>query len=112
MALVEGVSRRRYFENQAGKNQRQSELHYLSGHNGWLPDLFRQIIRGAKDFLQEVIFKFKLPPRPVPKIDLQEWKDMQKIMYELQGQSREIKRTQQEISSLKKQLSELRRVFL
>ncbi len=73
--------------------------------------MFRQIIRGSKDFLLEVIFKFKLPPRPVPKIDLQEWKDMQKIMYELQGQSREIKRTQQDISSLKKQLSELRGLF-
>ena len=68
---------------------------------GWLPDMFRQIIRGAKNFLQEVIFKFKLPPKPVPKIDLQEWKDMQKVMYDLQGQSREIKRTQQDISSLK-----------
>ena len=78
---------------------------------GWLPDMFRQIIRGAKDFLQEVIFKFKLPPKPVPKIDLQEWKDMQKLMYELQRQSMEIKRTQQDISSLKKQLSELRGFF-
>lgn len=78
---------------------------------GWLPDMFRQIIRGAKNFLQEVIFKFKLPPKPVPKIDLQEWKDMQKVMYDLQGQSREIKRTQQDISSLKKQLSELRGFF-
>ena len=36
---------------------------------------------------------------------------MQKLMYELQGQSREIKRTQQDISSLKKQLSELRGLF-
>ncbi len=78
---------------------------------GWLPDMFRQIIRGAKDFLQEVIFKFKLPPKPVPKIDLQEWKDMQKLMYELQRQSMEIKRTQKDISSLKKQLSELRGLF-
>ena len=78
---------------------------------GWLPEMFRQIIRGAKNFLQEVIFKFKLPPKPVPKIDLQEWKDMQKVMYDLQGQSREIKRTQQDISSLKKQLSELRGFF-
>ena len=57
------------------------------------------------------IFKFKLPPKPVPKIDLQEWKDMQKLMYELQRQSMEIKRTQQDISSLKKQLSELRGLF-
>lgn len=36
---------------------------------------------------------------------------MRKLMYELQGQSREIKRTQQDISSLKKQLSELRGLF-
>ena len=75
--------------------------------HGWLPDMLRQIIRGAKDFLQEVVFKFKLPSKPVPKIDLQEWKDMQKLMYELQRQSMEIKRTQKDISSLKKQLSEL-----
>lgn len=79
--------------------------------HGWLPEMFCQIIRGAKDFLQEVIFKFKLPPRPVPKIDLQEWKDMQKVMEKLQKQSQEIKRTQQEISSLKKQLSETRGFF-
>ena len=36
---------------------------------------------------------------------------MQKVMYELQRQSMEIKRTQQDISSLKKQLSELRGFF-
>ena len=36
---------------------------------------------------------------------------MQKVMYELQRQSIEIKRTQQDISSLKKQLSELRGLF-
>lgn len=41
----------------------------------------------------------------------QEWKDMQKLMYELQRQSMEIKCTQQDISSLKKQLSELRGLF-
>ena len=36
---------------------------------------------------------------------------LQKVMYELQRQSIEIKRTQQDISSLKKQLSELRGLF-
>ena len=66
--------------------------------HGWLPDMFQQIIRGAKDFLQEMIFKFKLPPKPVPKIDLQEWKDMRKLMQKLQKQSQSIKSTQQEIS--------------
>ena len=78
---------------------------------GWLPDMFRQIIRGAKDFLQEIIFKFKLPPKPVPKIDLQEWNDMRKLMEKLQKQSQEVKRIQQEIQLLKKQLSETRGFF-
>ena len=68
--------------------------------------MFQQITRGAKDFLQEMIFKFKLPPKPVPKIDLQEWNDMRKLMEKLQKQSQAMKSTQQEIFSLKKQLSE------
>ena len=51
--------------------------------HGWLPDMFHQIVRSAKDFLQDMIFKFKLPPKPVQKIELQEWKNMQKVMYEL-----------------------------
>ena len=99
VALVEGVSEEDILKIKQEKITDRT-LQSIRTY-GWLPDLFRQIIRGAKDFLQEVIFKFKLPPRPVPKIDLQEWKDMQKLMYELQGQSREIKRTQQAISSLK-----------
>ncbi|MFQ8688048.1 MAG: site-specific integrase [Lachnospirales bacterium] len=109
VALVEGVPEEDILKIKQEKITDKT-LQSIRTH-GWLPDMFRQIIRGAKDFLQEVIFKFKLPPRPVPKIDLQEWKDMQKIMYELQGRSREIKRTQQDISSLKKQLSELRGLF-
>ena len=58
--------------------------------HGWLPDMLRQIIRGAKDLLQEMIFKFKLPPKPVPKIDLQEWNDMWILMDKLQKQAQGI----------------------
>ena len=109
VALVEGVPEEDILKIKQEKITDKT-LQSIRTH-GWLPDMFRQIIRGAKDFLQEVIFKFKLPPKPVPKIDLQEWNDMQKVMYDLQGRSREIKRTQQDISSLKKQLSELRGFF-
>ena len=109
VALVEGVPEEDILKVKQKKITDET-LQSIRTH-GWLPDMFRQIILGAKDFLQEVIFKFKLPPKPVPKIDLQEWKDMQKVMYDLQGQSREIKRTQQDISFLKKQLSELRGFF-
>ena len=104
VALVEGVSEEDVLKIKQEKITDETMQSIRT--NGWLPDMFRQIIRGAKDFLQEVIFKLNLPPKPVPKIDLQEWKDMQKVMGKLQKQSQEIKRTQQEISSLKKQLSE------
>ena len=109
VALVEGVPEENILKIKQEKINEKTEESIR--RYGWLPDMFRQIVRSAKDFLQEVIFKFKMPPKPVPRIDLQEWKDMEKLMHELLGQSREIKRTQQEISSLKKQLSELRGLF-
>ena len=37
-----------------------------------------------------MIFKFKLPPKPVPKIDLQEWNDMWILMDKLQKQAQGI----------------------
>ncbi len=77
MALVEGVPEEDILKIKQEKITDET-IQSIRTH-GWLPDMFRQIIRGAKDFLQEVIFKFKLPPKPVPKIDLQEWKDMQKL---------------------------------
>ena len=104
VALVEGVPEEDILTVKREKITDKT-LQSIRTH-GWLPDMFQQIIRGAKDFLQEMIFKFKLPMKPVPKIDLQEWNDMRKLMEKLQKQSQAMKSAQQEISSLKKQLSE------
>ena len=65
----------------------------------------------TKNFLQEMIFKFKLPPKPVPKIDLQEWNDMWILMEKLKKQAQEMRQTQREIALLKKQLSETKGFF-
>lgn len=109
VALVEGIPEENILKIKQEKiNEKAVES--IREH-GWIPDMFRQIVGGAKDFLQELIFKFTLPPKPMPKIDLQEWKDMQKIMGKLQKQAQEIKLTQQDISSLKKQLSETKGLF-
>lgn len=64
VALVEGVPEEDILKIKQEKITDKT-LQSIRTH-GWLPDMFRQIIRGAKDFLQEVIFKFKLPPKPVP----------------------------------------------
>ena len=104
MALVEGVPEEDILKIKQEKITDET-LQSIRTY-GWLPDMFRQIIRGAKNFLQEMIFRLKLPPKPVPKIDLQEWNDMRKLMEKLQKQLQAMKSTQQEISSLKKQLSE------
>lgn len=109
VALVEGVPEEEILKIKR-EEINEKTLASIKEH-GWIPDMFRQIVRGAKDFLQELIFKFTLPPKPIPKIDLQEWKDMQKLMGKLQKQSQEIKFMQQDISSLKQQLSEARGLF-
>lgn len=109
VALVEGVPEEEILKIKR-EEINEKTLESIKEH-GWIPDMFRQIVRGAKDFLQELIFKFTLPPKPIPKIDLQEWKDMQKLMGKLQKQSQEIKFMQQDISSLKQQLSEARGLF-
>ena len=109
VALVEGVPEADIFKIKQ-EEINEKTLESIRKH-GWIPDIFRQIVRSAKDFLQDVIFKFKLPSKPIPKIDLQEWKDMQTVMRKLQEQSQEMKHTQQEISVLKKQLSETKGLF-
>lgn len=94
VALVEGVPE----ENILKVKQEEitaKTVQSIRAH-GWLPDMLRQIIRGAKDLLQEMIFKFKLPPKPVSKIDLQEWNDMWILMDKLQKQSQEMKQVQLE----------------
>lgn len=104
VALVEGVPEEDILTVKREKITDKT-LQSIRTH-GWLPDMLQQIIQGAKDFLQEMIFKFKLPPKPIPKIDLQEWNEMRTLMEKLQKQSQAMKFAQQEISSLKKQLSE------
>ena len=104
VALVEGVPEEDILTVKREKITDKT-LQSIRTH-GWLPDMLQQIIQGAKDFLQEMIFKFKLPPKPIPKIDLQEWNEMRTLMEKLQKQSQAMKFAQQEISSLKKQFSE------
>lgn len=88
MALVEGVPEADILKVKQ-EEITDKTVQSIRAH-GWLPDMLRQIIRGAKDLLQEMIFKFKLPPKPVPKIDLQEWNDMWILMDKLQKQAQGI----------------------
>ena len=57
VALVEGVPEEDILTIKREKITDKT-LQSIRTH-GWLPDMFQQIIRGAKDFLQEMIFKFK-----------------------------------------------------
>ena len=99
-----GCSRRRYFNCQAGENYRQNTA---INKDTWLAAGYVSAdYPRCERLFKGKIFKFKLPPKPVPKIDLQEWNDMRKLMEKLQKQSQAMKSTQQEISSLQKQLSE------
>ena len=58
VALVEGVPEEDILIVKREKITDKT-LQSIRAH-GWLPDMFQQIIRGAKDFLQEMIFKFNM----------------------------------------------------
>lgn len=109
IALIEGVPEEDILKVKQKKIDKEMAISIRQ--YGWMPDLFRQIVRSAKEFLQEMINKFMLPPKPVPKIDLQEWNDMQILMRKLQKQSQEIENNQSNIVSLYKKLSEVKGWF-
>lgn len=55
--------------------------------NGWMPDLFRSIIREAKESLQGLIHRQDIPPKPILDIDMAESHGMQNLMLQIQGKT-------------------------
>lgn len=74
MALLSGISEAKILE------LKRTEIHKKTGQSikskGWLPGLFRSIVSKAKDFLQNLIRKHDMPPKPVLEIDMAEFRTM------------------------------------
>ena len=78
LALVSGIEEAKILEI------KQTEIHDKVGQsireNGWLPNLFRNIVGKAKEFLQAIIREKDMPPKPVLDMDMDEFRTMQNLM--------------------------------
>ena len=89
LALVSGIEEAKILEI------KQTEIHDKVGQsireNGWLPNLFRNIVGKAKEFLQAIIREKDMPPKPVLDMDMDEFRTMQTLMLKVQKQAKAIK---------------------
>lgn len=79
---------------------------------GRKPGLFRGIVFLAKKILEQVIQRFKMPPKPQLSVDIQEFREMQLTHERLIQQSRAIRQIEQvTLPEQKNQLSQLNGIF-
>ena len=109
MALISGIEKTKILEI------KKEEIHQKASQsirtNGWLPNLFRNIVSKAKEFLQNLIRQTALPPKPILNMDMAEFRTMQKLMIRVQDRAREIRSLQDEVPKLKAQLAETKGIF-
>ena len=109
MALVSGIEEAKILE------VKQTEIHDKVSSSirksGWLPNLFRRIVRKAKDFLQNLIREHGIPPKPTLSINMAEFRTMRNLMIRVQDEARAIRSLQKEVPKLKEQLSEAKGIF-
>lgn len=110
MALLSGLSETKILE------VRQTEIYGKARQSmkesGWLPNLFRSIVAKAKDFLQNLIREHNMQPKPVPDMDMSEFRHMQNLMVKAQDGAREIRRLQNGVlPNLKEQLAGIKGIF-
>jgi len=80
--------------------------------HGWLPELFRKIVRTAKELLQGMIRSTQLPPKPVLNMDIAEFRKMQKLMIKVQNKAKHIRQMQDtDLPRLKEQLADVKGIF-
>ncbi len=110
MALITGIAEKKILE------VNQTEIHDKVSQSikskSWLPNLFRNIVGKAKDFLQNLIREKDMPPKPTLSINMTEFRTMQQLMIRIQDRAREIKNLQDNVlPKLKQQLSDTTGLF-
>ena len=106
MAFLSGIEEVKILEI------KKKEIHQKASQsikvNGWLPNLFRNIVSRAKEFFQKLIRQTEVPPKPILNMDMAEFRTMQTLMIRVQDRARKIRSLQEEALKLKAQLAETR----
>ena len=110
MALLSGIAEETIIEL---KNE---EIHNKAADSvtkhGWLPELFRKIVRTAKELLQGMIRSTQLPPKPTLQLDIAEFRHMQKLMAKAQAEAKAIRTLQDvKLPALQAQLADIKGIF-
>ena len=110
MALLSGIAEETIIEL---KNE---EIHNKAADSvtkhGWLPELFRKIVRTAKELLQGIIRSTQLPLKPTLQLDIAEFRHMQKLMAKAQAEAKAIRTLQDvELPKLQAQLADIKGIF-
>lgn len=107
MALLSGIA------EETITQLKNEEIHNKAADSvtkhGWLPELFRKIVRTAKELLQGLIRSTQLPPKPVLNMDIAEFRKMQKLMIKVQNKAKHIRQMQDtDLPRLKEQLADVK----
>ena len=77
VALVSGVPEEKIIE--VKREDIQKAASESMKKEGWLPGLFKNIVHKAKEKLQGLIYSMKLPPKPLPKVDIDVYNGMVRV---------------------------------
>ena len=110
MALVSGIAEAKIIEI------RNEHVYNVASRSvqkhGWLPGLFRGIIQKAKELLQGLIRETVIPPKPTLAVDMAEYRRLQELMDEAQGEAKSIKHLKDVVKpGLEEQLSNTTGLF-
>ena len=109
VALVSGVPEEKIIEVKREDIQKAAKESVQQ--KGWLPGLFRAIVYKAKEKLESLILSFKLPPKPVPKVDIDIYNGMVAVYKDITKHSNAVEKLNKEIVSLRQELDRSTGIF-
>ena len=109
-ALIAGVEEKEI--RKVKKQEITTQVSKSIADNGRKPGLFHIFVEQATKHLKTVIEKWRLPPKPVLKVDMIEFRKMQETKEKLEKQIAAIRNLEQyEIPQLKEELEEVKGLF-
>ena len=109
VALVSGVPEEKIIDVKREDIQKAASESVKK--EGWLPGLFRAIVYKAKEKLGSLILSFKLPPKPIPKVDIDIYNSMVAVYKDISKHSDAVEKLNKEIVSLRQELDRSTGIF-